>query len=33
MEILFLLSWPLVIYLAYKFIRLNLSQLEKKTDK
>lgn len=29
MEGLFLLVWPLVIYLSYKFIRLNISQLEK----
>lgn len=29
MEALFLLAWPLVIYLSYKFIRLNLTQLEK----
>ena len=29
MEGLFLLDWPLVIYLSYKFIRLNISQLEK----
>ncbi len=29
MEGLFLLAWPLVIYLSYKFIRLNISQLEK----
>lgn len=29
MESLFLLAWPLVIYLSYKFIRLNISQLEK----
>ena len=29
MEGLFLLAWPPVIYLAYKFIRLNISQLEK----
>lgn len=29
MEALFLLAWPLVIYLSYKFIRLNLAQLEK----
>lgn len=29
MEALFLLAWPLVIYLSYKFIRLNLNQLDK----
>ncbi|WP_260604885.1 hypothetical protein [Campylobacter sp. MIT 97-5078] len=29
MEGLFLLAWPLVIYLSYKFIRLNLNQLDK----
>lgn len=29
MEGLFLLAWPLVIYLAYKFILLNIKQLEK----
>lgn len=26
---LFLLTWPLVIYLSYKFIMLNINQLEK----
>lgn len=26
---LFLLAWPLVIYLSYKFIMLNINQLEK----
>ncbi len=26
---LFLLTWPLVIYLSYKFIMLNIKQLEK----
>lgn len=26
---LFLLAWPLVIYLSYKFITLNINQLEK----
>ncbi|CAM3399055.1 hypothetical protein CUP1821 [Campylobacter upsaliensis RM3195] len=29
MEALFLLIWPLVIYLSYKFIMLNINQLEK----
>ncbi|SUW84045.1 Uncharacterised protein [Campylobacter helveticus] len=29
MEALFLLTWPLVIYLGYKFIMLNINQLEK----
>lgn len=29
MEALFLLVWPLVIYLSYKFTRLNINQLEK----
>ncbi len=29
MEALFLLGWPLTIYLSYKFIRLNINQLEK----
>lgn len=29
MEIVFLLTWPLVIYLSYKFIMLNINQLEK----
>lgn len=29
MEALFLLTWPLVIYLSYKFIMLNINQLEK----
>ena len=27
--ILFLLTWPLAIYLSYKFIMLNIKQLEK----
>lgn len=26
---LFLLAWPLVIYLSYKFVMLNINQLEK----
>ena len=29
MEALFLLIWSLVIYLSYKFIMLNINQLEK----
>ena len=29
MEALFLLFWPLTIFVAYKFIRLNINQLEK----
>lgn len=29
MEMLLLLTWPLVIYLGYKFIMLNINQLEK----
>ena len=29
MEALFLLIWPLVIYLSYKFIMLNINQLVK----
>ena len=29
MEALFLLVWPLVIFLSYKFTRLNINQLEK----
>ena len=29
MEALFLLIWPLVIYLSYKFIMININQLEK----
>ncbi|CAM4037676.1 hypothetical protein CAHE111092_04495 [Campylobacter hepaticus] len=28
-HILFLLSWPLTLYLSYKFIILNINQLEK----
>ncbi|AHK76061.1 hypothetical protein Y784_02575 [Campylobacter coli CVM 41953] len=29
LHVLFLLAWPLVIYLSYKFIMLNINQLEK----
>lgn len=29
---LFLLAWPLVIYLSYKFIMLNINQLEKDSE-
>lgn len=28
-EILFILSWPLVIYISYKFIVLNIKHFEK----